>query len=155
VDLFPRAKIWIQREEYDYYIGQAGEVLHQGGVDGDDAKMMAALRTAGRVALVDGDGREVLPGVTVYTGGKHTFASQYVGVRTRSGTVILASDNAYLYENLEQTRAIAQTLDASSNLAAQARMLQLAAAPKFVIPGHDPAVFDRFPPIGRGSVRID
>lgn len=155
VDLFPNAKIWIQREEYEYYIGPAGDVLHSGGADEDDAKMLAGLRTAGRVMLVDGDAKEILPGITVYTGGKHTFASQYVGAQTRVGTIILASDNAYLFENLEQHRAIAQTLDAASNLAAQARMLQLAAAPKYVIPGHDPAVFGRFAVIGPGLARID
>ena len=70
------------------------------------------LRRANRIKLVDGDDREILPGVRVYTGGRHTFASQYVGVRTRAGTVVLASDNAYLYENLEGKLAIAQTLDA-------------------------------------------
>ena len=97
--------------------------------------MLAALNAAGRVALVDGDDREILPGIRVYTGGKHTFASQFAGVATRAGTVVLASDNAYLYENLEQHLAIAQTLDAASNLAAQARMLTLAAAPRLVFPG--------------------
>jgi hypothetical protein len=30
--------------------------------------------------LVQGaDGKEILPGITCYTGGKHTYASQYVG----------------------------------------------------------------------------
>jgi glyoxylase-like metal-dependent hydrolase (beta-lactamase superfamily II) len=155
VDLFPKATIWIQREEYEYYVGPAGDVLHTGGVDEDDARMLAGLNASGRVRLIDGDNKEILPGVTVYTGGKHTYASQYVGVRTRAGTIIIASDNAYLFENLEQKRAIAQTLDAAANLAAQARMLQLAAAPKFVIPGHDPAVFDRFPRVAEGVARID
>ena len=84
VDLFPRAKIWIQKEEYEYYVGPNGEVLHRGGADAEDAKMLAALNAAGRVALVDGDDREILPGIRVYTGGKHTFASQFAGVATRA-----------------------------------------------------------------------
>jgi glyoxylase-like metal-dependent hydrolase (beta-lactamase superfamily II) len=155
VDLFPEARIWIQREEYAYYIGPSGAVLHPGGVDADDATMLSTLAALGRVTLVDGDANNILPGITVYTGGKHTYASQFVGVSTRSGIVVLASDNAYLYQNLEQHLAIAQTLDAASNLAAQARMLKLAAAPKFVIPGHDPAVFERFPVVKSGVVRID
>jgi len=155
VDLFPRARVWIQKDEYDYYVGDNGEVLHRGGVDVEDAKMLAALKAGGRVELVDGDAREIFPGIRVYTGGKHTFASQYVGVATRAGTVILASDNVYLYENLDKHAAIAQTLDASSNLAAQDRMLTLAASPRLVIPGHDPAVFDRFPVVKPGVVRIE
>jgi len=153
-DLFPAARVWIQREEYDHHIGAGGEVLAR-AVDADVAAMLAALQAAGRVQLIDGDDREILPGVRVYNGGKHTFASQYVGVTTRSGTVVLASDNAYLYENLDRRLPIAQTLDASSNLAAQARMLSLAAAPRLVVPGHDPAVFTKFPSAGAGAVRID
>jgi glyoxylase-like metal-dependent hydrolase (beta-lactamase superfamily II) len=155
VDLFPRAKVWIQKEEYQYYIGENGEVLHRNGVDVDDAKMYAALKAAGRVMLVDGDDQEVAPGIRVYTGGKHTFASQYVGVETRKGIVILASDNAYLYQNLEQHMAIAQTLDAASNLRAQERMARLAASLKLIVPGHDPAVFERFPLVKPNVVRID
>ena len=152
-DLFPKARIWIQKEEYDYYVGPNGEPLHR--ADTDVAKMLAALKTAGRVMLVDGDDREILPGIRVYTGGKHTFASQYVGVTTRSGAVILASDNAYLYMNLEKHLAISQTLDAASNLAAQERMLRLAAKPGLVVPGHDPAMFERFPIVKANVVRID
>ena len=154
VDLFPKATIWIQREEYAYYIGADGAVANSGGIDADDAKMLFALNAAGRVKLVDGDAKEILPGITVYTGGKHTFASQYVSVRTGGGTVVIASDNAYLYENLEKRLAIAQTLDATSNLAAQARMLEIAGSAARVIPGHDPAVFERFPMPGKGVALI-
>src|SRR5207253_9946649 len=98
------------------------------------------LNTQGRVVLVNGDVQEILPGVTCYTGGKHTYASQFVGVNTAAGTVVLASDNMYLYENLEKHVPIAATLDRESNLRAQDRMQQLAASRKLIIPGHDPAV---------------
>jgi glyoxylase-like metal-dependent hydrolase (beta-lactamase superfamily II) len=154
LDLFPNAQIWIQREEYEYYVGDAGVVLHN-GIDALDAAMLASLKAAGRVRLVEGDNQAVMPGVTVYTGGKHTYASQYVGVATRSGIVVLASDNCYLYENLERHAAIAQTLDKASNLAAQERMTHLAASPRLVVPGHDPAVFERFPSVRPNLVRID
>jgi glyoxylase-like metal-dependent hydrolase (beta-lactamase superfamily II) len=154
VDLFPGARVWIQREEYEHHVGPDGAVLNR-AIDADVAAALRAIRAAGRLELVGGDDREILPGIRVYTGGRHTFASQYVGVRTRAGTVVLASDNAYLYENLERRLAIAQTLDAASNLAAQARMLGLAAAPGLVVPGHDPAVFARFPASGPRAVRID
>jgi hypothetical protein len=69
--------------------------------------------------------------------------------------VILASDNAYLYENLEKQVAINQTLDPASNLAAQARMQALAASPRLVVPGHDAAVFARFPVSAGRVARID
>ena len=153
VTLFPRARVWIQEQEYRHHVSEQGAALN-GTVDADVASAYFKLDLAKRLMLVDGDNREILPGIRVYTGGRHTFASQYVGVATRAGTVVLASDNAYLYENLEQRLAIAQTLDAAANLAAQARMLALAAKPGLVVPGHDPAVFDRFPAVRAGVARI-
>ena len=63
-------------------------------------------------------------------------------------------DNMYLYENLDRQLPIAQTLDAASNLAAQRRMVTLAASPRLVVPGHDPAVMTRFETVAPGVVRI-
>jgi hypothetical protein len=104
--------------------------------------------------LIDGDAREFLPGITAYTGGKHTYASQFIGVRTSAGTVVIASDNMYLYENLNKRLPIAQTLDSASNLRAQDRMRTIASHPRLIVPGHDPAVFARFGSSSRGVVRI-
>ncbi len=156
MDLFPKAKIWIQKDEYTYYTGEAWQQRGtHGGIDPDDVLAAVKINTEGRVALVNGDAQEIIPGITCYTGGKHTYQSQYVGVSTRSGTVVLASDNMYLYENMEKHVPIAASLDFDSNLRAQDRMKQLAADPKFVIPGHDPAVFERFTKVNERTVRID
>ncbi len=152
-DLFPRARIWIQRAEYAHHVDDAGRSLDR-AADSLDAAMLAGLRRAGRVELVDGDSVEIIPGIRVYTGGRHTFASQYAAVDTPEGTVVLASDNVYLYENLDRHVPIAQTLDAASNLAAQARMRRLAGSERLIVPGHDPLVFARFPTLGGGVVRI-
>jgi glyoxylase-like metal-dependent hydrolase (beta-lactamase superfamily II) len=152
-DLFPRARIWIQRAEYETYVDAQGRAKAN-AIDSADAAMLHRLNAAGRVRLVPGDSTEIMPGITVFTGGKHTFASQYATVRTAAGPVVLASDNAYLYENLESRRPIAQTLDSLSNLAAQARMLRLAGSVRRVVPGHDALVFVRFPQPGGGVARI-
>jgi glyoxylase-like metal-dependent hydrolase (beta-lactamase superfamily II) len=156
MDLFPKARIWLQKDEYTYYTGEAwqGPRTH-GGIDPDDVLAAVKLNLAGRVSLVNGDTQEIFPGITCYTGGKHTFQSQYVSVNTKAGTVILASDNMYLYENLEKHVPIAQTLDAASNLRAQDRMKQLAASPRLIVPGHDPAVFEKFPKVSERVVRIE
>ena len=153
IDLFPRAHVWIQREEFDHYLDSTGAAKDR-AIDAGDAKLLASAAREGRVTLIDGDGKEIIPGITVYTGGKHTFASQFAGVTTAAGTVVLASDNAYLYENLEKHLPIAQTLDSASNLRAQARMQGIAASPRLIVPGHDPEVFVRFPTPGNGVASI-
>jgi glyoxylase-like metal-dependent hydrolase (beta-lactamase superfamily II) len=156
MDLFPKARIWIQKDEYNYYTGDAWQQKDtHGGIDPGDVLTVVKLNLDGRVTLVNGDSREIFPGITCYTGGKHTWQSQFVSVNTKEGTVVLASDNMYLYENLDRHVPIAQTLDEKSNLAAQDRMKQMAANPKLIIPGHDPAVFDRFSKVAERVVRIE
>ncbi len=156
VDLFPKAQVWIQKDEFDSYTRTARQPGgDRKGIVADFVRALVKLNNLGRVHLVDGDAKEIIPGVTVYTGGRHTFASQYVGVNTKAGRVVIASDNLYLYENLDKHVPIAQTFDAKSNLAAQDRMKQLAASPRLIIPGHDPEVFVRFPKPGNGVARLE
>jgi glyoxylase-like metal-dependent hydrolase (beta-lactamase superfamily II) len=156
MDLFPNARVWLQKDEYIYYTGEAWQQPRtHGGIDPDDVLAAVKLNLSGHLNLVNGDAQEILPGITCYIGGKHTFQSQYVGVNTKAGTVVLASDNMYLYENLEKHAPIAQTLDPASNLRAQERMKQLAASSRFIVPGHDPAVFEKFPKVNERVVRIE
>jgi glyoxylase-like metal-dependent hydrolase (beta-lactamase superfamily II) len=154
VDLFPNARIWIQKEEYQHHVALDGTPRDH-AIDPDDGQMFATLFKRGRIEQVNGDSVVIMPGITVFTGGKHTFASQFATVRTTSGTVVIASDNAYLYENLDSHRPIAQTLDSLSNLRAQERMKRLASDPRLIVPGHDPAVFTRFTQPGGGIARIE
>jgi glyoxylase-like metal-dependent hydrolase (beta-lactamase superfamily II) len=153
VDLFPTATIWLQRDEYEHYVDERGQPKVQ-GIDSDNAGMLAQFNRVGRLQLVDGDDKEITAGIRVHTGGRHTFASQYVTVRTPRGTVVLASDNMYLYENLDRGAPIAQTLDPAANLRAQKRMTALAGSPSLVIPGHDPLVFERFNLVKPGVAAI-
>jgi len=154
VDLFPAARVWIQRDEFTHYIDEAGKPRDP-AIEADDAAMLATVKKGGRLTFVGGDAKEIIPGVTVYTGGKHTYASQYVGVRTASGTVVLASDSIYLYENLEKRLPLGLTLDQAADLRVQERVLRLASSPRLIVPGHDPAVFVRFPKPGNGVARIE
>src|SRR5262245_47545247 len=104
IDLFPRATVWIQKEEFAYYTGAAWQPGgRHGGIDPDDIAALVRLNTEGRLRLVDGDDVEILPGLRVYTGARHTWASEYVRV-AGTPSFVLASDNCYLYRNLE-TRA--------------------------------------------------
>jgi glyoxylase-like metal-dependent hydrolase (beta-lactamase superfamily II) len=153
VDLFPKARLWIQRDEYNHYVDVQGKPRFS-AIGSDDAALLMNLRKSGRLRLVEGDSREIIPGITVYTGGKHTYASQYVGVKTAAGTVVVASDNIYMYENLEKHLPLGLTEDRDADLRAQERMLTIASSPRLILPGHDPAVFERFPKPGDGVARI-
>jgi glyoxylase-like metal-dependent hydrolase (beta-lactamase superfamily II) len=154
-DLFPNAKVWIQKEELEYYAGDAWSGgKKRTAADADDIIGLVKANTEGRLNLVNGDAQQILPGITAYIGGKHTYQSQFIGVKTADGTAVLASDNVYMYMNLEKRKPIAATLDRDSNLRAQDRMKDLASNPKLIVPGHDPAVMKNFAEVAPGVVRI-
>lgn len=152
IDLFPEATIWIQEEEFRYYAGPAWqEGGDHEGIDPDDVTHLVRRNTEGEVRLVDGDAVEILPGITVHTGGRHTYASQYVRV-AGDPPYVLASDNCYLYRNLRDRAPVGVTFtpgDTAANLEAQKRMVELAGSADRVVPGHDPAQFERFESEGR------
>jgi glyoxylase-like metal-dependent hydrolase (beta-lactamase superfamily II) len=151
IDLFPKAIVWIQKEEYRYYTADAWQPGgDHDGIDPEDVKQLLQLNTEGRLRLVDGDNVEIFPGIRAYTGSRHTYASQYLRV-DGNPPFVLASDNCYLYLNLSSHLASATFSDAdhAANIAQQSRMIALAGSPDRVVPGHDPLQFQRFPTEGR------
>ena len=93
IDLFPKAIVWIQKEEFRYYSGDAWQPGgNHGGIDPNDVQQLVRLNTEGRVRLVDGDNVQLFPGIRAYTGGHHTYASQYLRVEGEPPFVV-ASDN--------------------------------------------------------------
>jgi glyoxylase-like metal-dependent hydrolase (beta-lactamase superfamily II) len=151
IDLFPKANVWIQKEEYRYYTMEAWQPGGQhGGIDPEDVKQLLQLNTEGRVHLVDGDNVEIFPGIRAYTGSRHTYASQYLRV-DGNPPFVLASDNCYFYRNLSSHLASATFSDAdhAANIAAQSRMIDLAGSVDRIVPGHDALQFQKFPTEGR------
>jgi glyoxylase-like metal-dependent hydrolase (beta-lactamase superfamily II) len=152
IGLFANAVVWVQKEEFRYYTGEAWQAGgRHGGIDPEDVAELVRVNTLGRLRLVDGDDREIFPGIRVYTGARHTYASQYLRIAGRM-PIVLASDNCYLYRNLEQGLASATFGDSdhAANVRHQARMIGLAGgALERVIPGHDALQFRKFPSEGR------
>jgi glyoxylase-like metal-dependent hydrolase (beta-lactamase superfamily II) len=151
IDLFPKATVWIQKDEFRYYTEEAWQPGgDHGGIDPDDVQQLVRLNTEGRLHLVDGDDVEIFPGIRAYTGGRHTFASQYLKVDGHP-PFVLASDNVYLYRNLAEHRPSATFSEADypANIKSQERMIELAGSPDRVLPGHDALQFKKFPVKGR------
>jgi len=155
IDLFPKANVWIQNDEYRYYTNEAWQPKgNHGGIDPEDVLALVRINTQGRLRPVDGDNVEILPGIRAYTGGHHTYAAEYIRV---DGTppFVLASDNCYLYRNLAEHKASATFSDEfwPANIKNQQRMIELAGGnAERVIPGHDAAQFQKYPTSADGRV---
>jgi glyoxylase-like metal-dependent hydrolase (beta-lactamase superfamily II) len=158
VSLFPKAHIWIQKEDYNYFVGEAWQKEgRNGGFYKRDVDSLVSLNIAGKLTLVDGDDKEIFRGIKVYTGSRHTFNSQYVLVQTGGDKVILASDNIWIYYNLEHLTSSPYpngTFDTTAYVKSMQRMKTQASDIKYIIPGHDPAIFSRFSKIKPDIVKI-
>jgi glyoxylase-like metal-dependent hydrolase (beta-lactamase superfamily II) len=98
----------------------------------------------GRVVFHDGDA-ELAPGLSVHHVGGHTDGLQVVRIWTRHGWLVLASDASHYYENMGDGRAFPIVFDVGAVLDGYRRMRELSGGDELVVPGHDPAVLDRFP----------
>ena len=157
VGLFPNAHVWMQKEDFNYFVSTAWQKDgNNGGFNKRDVRMFVDLNMAGKLTLVDGDDKEIIPGIKVYTGSRHTFNSQYVLVQTGIHKIILASDNIWVYYSLEHLRppSAGGTFDTTGYVRAMLRMKTLASDVKYIIPGHDAKVFSLFPQVADGVVEI-
>jgi len=157
IDLFPNAHVWIQKKDFNYFVGTAWQSdSTNGGFNKRDVRKLVDLNLAGRLTLVDGDDKEIIPGITVYTGSRHTFNSQYVLVKTGSDKIIIASDNIWLYYNLEHLKSapIYGTFDTTAYIKSMERMKGLVSNTKYIVPGHDSKVLSMFPTIKEGVIKI-
>lgn len=142
---FPAARLHLQDDEMAYATGRHMQDDAQGhSFEVDEVCGMVRRVYEKRVVFHDGDDA-LLPGITLHRIGGHTRGLQSVRVATRRGHVVLASDAAHYYANIERRMAFPIFHDEAAVLAGFDRLLELADSPAHVIPGHDPAVMRRYP----------
>jgi len=143
----PAARFHLQDAEMQYATGRCmcyAPMRHAYSVE-DVAEMLRNVY-AERVVFHDGDA-VIAPGVELMLIGGHTRGLQSVRVRTARGWVVVASDASHYYENHESGRPFPIVQDMEQMLAGQRRLLEKADSPMHVVPGHDPDVLRRYPPL--------
>jgi len=147
LDDFPNARFHLQEAEMGYVTGacMCHEAL-RAPYSVEHVCAMVRRIYSGRVVFKDGDGG-IAPGVTVHMLGGHSKGIQCVRVETARGPVVLASDTAHFYENLEQNRPFLITHDVEKTLRGYDRLRALAPSPAHIVPGHDPLVLQRYPAV--------
>jgi glyoxylase-like metal-dependent hydrolase (beta-lactamase superfamily II) len=117
----------------------------------DDVSEVCRANLSGQVTWVDGDA-VVAPGVSVHHVGGHTEGMQVVRVHTTVGYVVLASDSTHFYDNFRLRRPYSVVDDVAAATMAFDRLSALASSDDLVVPGHDPAVLERFPALSDGRL---
>ncbi len=109
---------------------------------------------SGRVVFYDGEA-EVAPGITAHKIGGHSRGLQALRVMTAIGPVVLASDAAHYYETFELAKPFILVVDMEDMLKGYGTLKRLAdGCAKRVVPGHDPLVLKRYPPLTAASAGI-
>jgi glyoxylase-like metal-dependent hydrolase (beta-lactamase superfamily II) len=144
----PSATYVVQQAELDYWTGPwAGRITRERWLfSADDVAHLTAAGNVGRLRLPSGD-EELLPGLSVHLVGGHTAGMQVVRVRTSAGHVVLASDASHFYENLTADRPAPILHCMTGVYGAFDRIATLAGGADLIVPGHDPAVLERHPPV--------
>jgi glyoxylase-like metal-dependent hydrolase (beta-lactamase superfamily II) len=155
LDLFTKATVWMQKNDFAYFVGDAWQkgASHM-GLDKQDVPKIIQANLDGRLQLVNGDSIEIIPGIRVFIGSKHTYESQHLLVNTRTDKVLLASDDSWFYYNLDHLLSVPLTFDPQAYVAQLRRMKTLVADTQLIIPGHDALVLTRFTQVAPGVVRI-
>ena len=118
--------------------------------------MLALLKInmQGRLRFVEGDDQEPIPGIRCYTAASTPGPRSTWGCRPPAARRCSRPTTSISTRTWRSSVPIAQTLDAASNLKAQERIRKLASDPSLIVPGHDPAIFERYPKTADGIVRV-
>ena len=144
----PHAELVVPRRELDFWTGTtASRFQFAAQVEDSEIVYLAEARRAGRVRITDGI-EEIFDGITAHSVGGHSPGQQVTVVCASGRDVVLASDAVHFYEELELDRPFAVIADLARMYEAYDLVRELAASPgAVVVPGHDPQVLARFPPL--------
>jgi len=143
--LFPNARYHLQAREMAYCTGpcMCHSALQKPYAVEDVADLLRRIYD-GRVQFHDGTS-EIAPGVHVHLVGGHSRGLQIVTVNTRRGPIVLASDTAHYYANVESHHPFPLVENVADMLDGFRLLRRLAPSPAHLVPGHDPEVLRRFP----------
>src|ERR687888_434050 len=124
--LFPASEFWIQKDEVAFWTGPFGRY-----------EAFSASQNVGALTNL----------VPLNYAGGHTAGLQIVSVETSRGRVVLTSDAAHFYRNVERYQPTQIITSLPEMLAGFDTINALACDPARVVTGHDPEVAARFKPL--------
>jgi glyoxylase-like metal-dependent hydrolase (beta-lactamase superfamily II) len=150
LDVLPDAELLIPEVELDFWLspmGRRGQFA--GSAEQSELDYVRAADDAGRVTRLLG-GEEIAPDVHAVHVGGHTPGQMVVAVFGEGAPpIVLASDAVHFYEELDKERPFAVVADLPEMYEAYDTVRELAGADGHIVPGHDPAVMDRYPRVNR------
>lgn len=146
LDAFPNARFHIQDHEASFATGRCmcHGALRQ-AYDVEDVVSFVRALYGGRVVFHDGS-TDLAPGLSVHRVGGHTAGLQIVRVWTRRGWVVLSSDAAHLFANLDQRTPFPIVHDVGAMMEGYRMLHELSDSRDHIVVGHDPSVMTIYSP---------
>ena len=142
---FANAKFHLQEKELHFATGKYMRHPRMSySFEVDDVCGIVQMNYKQRVRFYDGDA-EMCPGIRLHSTGGHSAGLQFVSVHTKRGWVVLASDAAHFYENMDNRRPFTIAYNVGEMLESFERLHKIAPNREHIIPGHDPLVMDLYP----------
>lgn len=145
LDHFPNARLHLQDSEMEFATGRC--MCHQPlrmAYDVEDVCTMVRRVYAEQVTFHGGD-RTLTPGISVHHIGGHAKGLMSVRVKTARGWVVLASDAAHFYINIEEKKPFPILYNLGDMMEGWNKLYALSETRAHMIPGHDPLILERYP----------
>ena len=155
IKLFPRATIFVQEKEFNFWmknpIAQRAPFLQV--TDPVANRYLAKLEGKKRLQLVRGD-KKILPGIELLLVPGHTIGLQAVAVNTAKGTAIVGSDLAHTFSSYRTDIPSAIITDMITWMKSYDKIRTKVSSPELLFPGHDLALLENYPKVAEDISRL-
>jgi len=155
IPLFPKAAIYIQEKEFNFWVKNPIARRAPFLLVTDDVANRYLARQAGRkrLHLIRGD-KKILPGVELLLTPGHTIGLQAVAVNTSRGTAIVGSDLAHAFPSYKTDIPSALITDLIVWMKSYDKVKTKVSSPDLLFPGHDLALMENYPKVAEDVTRI-
>lgn len=145
--LLPQARFHVQEAEMHFAVGKHMKYRYfSSGYEPEDVMKAVELNFKGRMVQYTG-AAQIMSGIRVVPLPGHSPGEQAVLVNTQRGWVVIASDAAHFYENLQRLKPYTACHNVAQMLESFDDLMELADNDiARIVPGHDPLVMQLYPP---------
>lgn len=155
IQLFPKATIYIQEKEFNFWVKDpiARRAPFLFVTDSVANRYLAKQAGKKRLRLIRGD-KKIFPGIELLLAPGHTIGLQAVAVNTSQGTAIVGSDLAHTFSSYKTDIPSAIITDLIGWMKSYDKVRAKVSSPDLLFPGHDLALTENYPKVAEGVTRI-
>jgi glyoxylase-like metal-dependent hydrolase (beta-lactamase superfamily II) len=155
VSLFPKAMIYVQEKEFNFWmkdpIAERAPFLLL--TDPLANRYLARLKGTKRLKIIRGD-KKILPGIELLLCPGHTLGLQTVRVNTGKGKAIVGSDAGHVFSAFRTDIPSALITDMIAWMKSYDKVRKSASSLDLIFPGHDPALLEDYPKVAEDVTRL-